>query len=605
MYRYLITVIMCITAATSAHAGAISAHGFPNLSTANLSVSTVGQTLRVSKPIDCGTLTINRDLDVERGGKIRYSGHLTVARDITAGDYQIFEPVGPAASLTILTPPTNGIYASWVGVKGDNSTDNNDTYGSTSTPMGRLFAALPATGFKLIFSRGGVYRYTKTSVLNRDDFEIVGNGAILKALNSAPISAQGGGINFYNCNKYHVHDLTVDGNRDNRGTLVDIAIASNLIVQSGSDFVFERVKSINSIVDGLYVLAADPTSLASIPITGAFTDCTFDNSARQGYSGINNFNLRFTRCRFTNSHGMEPESGVDMEPNYAAGNVRLSIDNVVFDNCVFSDNYGYGYVASNWEASPDYSATMINHISFVNGCVFENNGDGAIYTAHPININNAVFRNVTGLSGRAVVDFFLDPRSAGVLENSRFEDIDLPAGKFTVLSSSTGADPTVQYGLGNVRVIGDTFRNVDYPLQISGRGEEVSGNTIISATAGPAIKINAKNSYVHGNTVISATSNIGIELGSDGAGSVISNNMSYTSTPYIGSLLTPGAVIVGNHDSTGLWAGNTGGDTVALSGSGAPTMVPSYVKQEYIDTTNNKWYKAKGVASSADWLLLN
>jgi len=41
------------------------------------------------------------------------------------------------------------------------------------------------------------------------------------------------------------------------------------------------------------------------------------------------------------------------------------------------------------------------------------------------------------------------------------------------------------------------------------------------------------------------------------------------------------------------------------SGSDAPTTTPKYVGQEYLATTTSKWYKAKGTASSADWLLLN
>jgi hypothetical protein len=39
--------------------------------------------------------------------------------------------------------------------------------------------------------------------------------------------------------------------------------------------------------------------------------------------------------------------------------------------------------------------------------------------------------------------------------------------------------------------------------------------------------------------------------------------------------------------------------------AGVPATTPDVIGQDLLDTTNNKWYKAKGVASSADWLLLN
>lgn len=45
--------------------------------------------------------------------------------------------------------------------------------------------------------------------------------------------------------------------------------------------------------------------------------------------------------------------------------------------------------------------------------------------------------------------------------------------------------------------------------------------------------------------------------------------------------------------------------TTPLTGSGPPGFTPSYIGQEYLDIPGSKWYKAKGVASSADWLILN
>jgi parallel beta-helix repeat protein len=45
--------------------------------------------------------------------------------------------------------------------------------------------------------------------------------------------------------------------------------------------------------------------------------------------------------------------------------------------------------------------------------------------------------------------------------------------------------------------------------------------------------------------------------------------------------------------------------TGATTGTGAPGSTPSYVGQEYLDTSGAKWYKSKGTGSSADWVILN
>jgi len=44
---------------------------------------------------------------------------------------------------------------------------------------------------------------------------------------------------------------------------------------------------------------------------------------------------------------------------------------------------------------------------------------------------------------------------------------------------------------------------------------------------------------------------------------------------------------------------------VALNGSGVPATTPVYIGQFYVDTTGEKLYFSKGIASSADWIILN
>lgn len=41
------------------------------------------------------------------------------------------------------------------------------------------------------------------------------------------------------------------------------------------------------------------------------------------------------------------------------------------------------------------------------------------------------------------------------------------------------------------------------------------------------------------------------------------------------------------------------------TGSGVPSSTPNFIGQDYLDTVTNKFYKAKGTATSADWVALN
>lgn len=52
-------------------------------------------------------------------------------------------------------------------------------------------------------------------------------------------------------------------------------------------------------------------------------------------------------------------------------------------------------------------------------------------------------------------------------------------------------------------------------------------------------------------------------------------------------------------------ANSAGWQKKALTGTVAPTTTPEYVGQTYLDTTAKKEYRAFGVASSADWVVLN
>ncbi len=67
-------------------------------------------------------------------------------------------------------------------------------------------------------------------------------------------------------------------------------------------------------------------------------DVICENNYRQGISVISAENLLIENCRFSNTWGTAPEAGIDLEPNHPEE--RLS--NCVIRNCTFENNKGAG-----------------------------------------------------------------------------------------------------------------------------------------------------------------------------------------------------------------------------------------------------------------------
>jgi hypothetical protein len=67
-------------------------------------------------------------------------------------------------------------------------------------------------------------------------------------------------------------------------------------------------------------------------------DLICDNHYRQGISVISVEGLTVEDCAFKNTWGTPPSSGVDLEPDSAT----QKLQNIVFRNCRFDDNYGDG-----------------------------------------------------------------------------------------------------------------------------------------------------------------------------------------------------------------------------------------------------------------------
>ncbi|MEF3306045.1 right-handed parallel beta-helix repeat-containing protein [Paenibacillus sp. GYB003] len=146
-------------------------------------------------------------------------------------------------------------------------------------------------------------------IKNAKNVRIVGNGAVLKMNKAAYASGE----------QAHIFDI------------------------SGSENVtIERISANDSGGDGFYVGNYEAAQPYCKNIT--LRDCTANNNRRQGLSIISVDGFLADRCRFTNTTGTAPKSGVDIEPNNNTGADVLK--RIRFVGCVADGNVGRGFLVS-------------------------------------------------------------------------------------------------------------------------------------------------------------------------------------------------------------------------------------------------------------------
>lgn len=73
-------------------------------------------------------------------------------------------------------------------------------------------------------------------------------------------------------------------------------------------------------------------------------NCVSEGNLRQGLTITNGQAIQVTGCTFRANAGQQPESGVDLEPNFEWD----VLSNIVFRDCLAADNAGAGFVVSLW-----------------------------------------------------------------------------------------------------------------------------------------------------------------------------------------------------------------------------------------------------------------
>jgi hypothetical protein len=170
--------------------------------------------------------------------------------------------------------------------------------------------------------------------------------------------------------------------------------AHTIEIRNSRNLTMQKVDVKNGVTDGFYINASDAQNLNTFPRDLSFIDCTADNSFRQGMSIIHgrNISVRGTcdgnvngscSCRFTNTNGTLPESGIDLEPNSSAVGTA-GVDGTVIEGCLFAGNVGYGIKVTNAHQGVRNTLVRNNTLRNNNTGAFELSGSNSAITGNRI-----------------------------------------------------------------------------------------------------------------------------------------------------------------------------------------------------------------------------
>ncbi|MDR6550299.1 right-handed parallel beta-helix repeat-containing protein [Paenibacillus qinlingensis] len=223
------------------------------------------------------------------------------------------------------------IIATWFGAKGDGLT--NDT-------LALQTALNTASGHKLFIpkQRSGFYLTGQLFIPSQIAIELE-PGTIIQAIDTLSRVSP----TFERLIRIKtVKDVYINGNgaifRMNKAAYTSGEQAHIFDISGSENVVIENINANDSGGDGFYIGYFESTVTFCRNIV--IRNCRADNNRRQGLSVISVDGLTVENCRFTNTKGTAPQSGVDIEPN---GQLDL-LKNIRFIQCVAEGNTGRGFL---------------------------------------------------------------------------------------------------------------------------------------------------------------------------------------------------------------------------------------------------------------------
>ncbi len=226
------------------------------------------------------------------------------------------------------------------GAVSDGVTDNSPFFQAAADN-------LPASG-GILFVRAGASPFIITAGIrftSKSDVTIISNGAIIKVqdgyvdtrYNSFPNFGYDSIFRFVDGSNITIEGITLDANIQNRTAHVGgESFNSCLLLMAVNRAEIRFCKFINGMTDGITVMRNQAGTVCS---DISVRDCTLDSNRRNNLSGVDQNRLLIDNCVLTNagaSQGTAPMSGIDIEPDNAAGKSK----DVTIRTCTFDGNRG-------------------------------------------------------------------------------------------------------------------------------------------------------------------------------------------------------------------------------------------------------------------------
>ncbi|MDF1694607.1 MAG: right-handed parallel beta-helix repeat-containing protein [Saprospiraceae bacterium] len=217
------------------------------------------------------------------------------------------------------------------------SIDKNNFYPS----LQRAFSTAQS-GDTIVLPRGIYTIRQGLLVSDKNDLTILGNGCTIKMADKVGLENKNALLKIKNCTNLSIFDLTLDGNRENRPKAEVFCHALILLNIKGAKLKDISVK--NSVVDGVYISTYNPENENQISRDIELTNVNVTNSYRNAMSIIYGYNILVSGGSYSDSNGIAPEAGIDVEANKTFD--HPSSKNIVIEGVELSNNNGWGILVS-------------------------------------------------------------------------------------------------------------------------------------------------------------------------------------------------------------------------------------------------------------------
>ncbi|MBK8698714.1 MAG: right-handed parallel beta-helix repeat-containing protein [Saprospiraceae bacterium] len=191
--------------------------------------------------------------------------------------------------------------------------------------------------------RKGTYRLTRViNLLNKRDISIDGQGSVFIMDREAPLSNGYGLLNLRDCKNISIKNIILDANSIHRGCKE--SYAHTLILLASEGIILHKITCKNNTADGIFIGAGNPLDTATYSKHIQMTNMLVKGSCRNGLSIINGYDIQVLDSEFSDSRGLKPESGIDVEADL--DKPIPSNRNILIAGCTFRNNGEWGIMTS-------------------------------------------------------------------------------------------------------------------------------------------------------------------------------------------------------------------------------------------------------------------